>query len=164
MDSTHSLPAHGGTRLSQTLAYSCLALALVVPLATLYGLWAAPAGSPGWLFTVVGMLPVCGLAYGLLHARRCFQGFVRGETFTQSTVHHLRGFAAGVMLAAVAGLVLPTLRSLLLAASAPAGSRALVLEFSSDHLLLLLFAGIVWQIAHVMAQAAALADEHAQIV
>jgi hypothetical protein len=38
------------------------------------------------------------------------------------------------------------------------------LTIGSSELLMLLFAGMVWQIAHVMTQAAALADEHAQIV
>ncbi|MBC7683062.1 MAG: DUF2975 domain-containing protein [Ferruginibacter sp.] len=164
MDHIPGLPALGGTRLSQFLAHSCLALAGALPLATLYGLWRQPQVASTVWFTVAGMLPVGGLAYGLLQARQCFQGFVRGEVFSQSTVRRLRGFAAGVVVAAVAGLLLPTLRSLLMAWTGLADRHAVVVEFSSNNMLLLLFAGIVWQIAHVMAQAAALADEHAQIV
>ncbi len=47
---------------------------------------------------------------------------------------------------------------------APHGERALSLGIDSNDLLMLVFAGIVWQIARAMTQAVELADEHAQIV
>jgi len=162
------------------LATTCLALAIALPVLTLYGLcttsaevWLARLGlKPGlpialWqsgLAAGVGMLPVCAMAYGLLRARLCFLGFVRGETFSLGTVRHLRGFAAGLVSSAVAGLLSPALTSVLLTLQAPAGQRSLVLGVGSNEILMLLFAGIVWQIAHVMTQAVELADEHAQIV
>lgn len=173
--------------LNALLAVACLALAIALPALTLYGLCTTPpeiwlerlgvksafhAGQPGlqiewWqsgLAMLVGMLPVGAMAYGLFHARLCFLGFVRGETFSLGTVRHLRGFATGMFAAAVAGLLSSALVSLLLTLGAPHGKRALSLGIGSHDLLMLLFAGIVWKIARVMTQAVELADEHAQIV
>jgi hypothetical protein len=113
---------------------------------------------------LVGMLPVGGVAYGLLRARQCFRGFVRGESFSLGTVRHLRGLAVGMLVSAVAGLSSPALISVLLTLDAPAGQHALSVRVGSSEILMLLFAGVVWQIAHVMTQAVALAEEHAQIV
>jgi len=51
-----------------------------------------------------------------------------------------------------------------LTSAVPAGPRALSLSLGSNELLTLLFAGMVWQIAAVMARAVALAEENAQFV
>ena len=180
-----SSPASQG--LNVWLAFVCLALAIALPALTLYGLCTTPSeiwlerlgikspsvtGQPGFpialwqsgLAALIGMLPVCAMAYGLLRARPCFLGFVRGDTFSLGTVQHLRGFAVGMFAAAVAGLLSPVLISVLLTFGAPPGQRALSLGIGSNEVLMLLFAGIVWQIARVMTQAVELADEHAQIV
>lgn len=187
MKSSSSTPSPITQPLNAVLALACLVLAAALPAFTLYGLCTTPAeawlsrlglpplpaaGSAGWriapwqsgLAMLVGMLPVCGLAYGLLRARLCFIGFVRGQTFSLGAVRHLRGFAAGLLVSAVAGLLAPVLISVLLTLGAPPGQRALSLAIGSNEALMLLFAGIVWQIAHVMAEAAALAEDHAQIV
>jgi len=187
MKSSQSTHPPVGRGLNTLLALACLALAVVLPALTLYGLCTTPAEAwlaglgiksspaadqPGWriapwqsgLAMLVGMLPVCGVAYGLLRARLCFLGFVRGQTFSLGTVRHLRGLAAGLFASAAAGLLSPPLISVLLTLGAPAGKRALSVGVGSNEVLMLLFAGIVWQIAHVMTQAVELADEHAQIV
>jgi hypothetical protein len=176
-----------GQRLNALLAIACLVLGIALPAMTLYGLvtmpaevWLAkldvrssPAGDqPGWRIAqwqsgvalLVGMLPVVGVAYGLLRARLCFRGFVRGESFSLGTVRHLRGLATGMLASAAAALLSPALASVLLTWGAPAGQHALSLGVGTNEVLMLLFAGIVWQIAHVMAQAVELAEEHAQIV
>ncbi|OYT93051.1 MAG: hypothetical protein CFE43_05980 [Burkholderiales bacterium PBB3] len=112
----------------------------------------------------IGMLPVCCMSYGLLRARQCFMGFVRGETFSLGTVIHLRGFAAGLLVSSLTGLVAPPLMTVLLTWGAPEGQRSMAVALGAQHLLMLLFAGIVWQIAHVMSRAIEIADENAQIV
>jgi len=187
MKSSQTTFPPAGQHLNSLLAVACLVLALVLPALTLYGLCTTPAEAwlaglgikslpaadlPGWrialwqsgLALFVGMLPVCGVAYGLLRARLCFRGFVAGETFSLGTVTHLRGLAAGMLASAAAGLLSPALISVVLTLGVPAGQHALSLRVGSSEILMLLFAGIVWQIAHVMTQAVALAEEHAQIV
>lgn len=166
-------------RLNAGLAWACAALAGLLPALTLYGL--VSAGTPAWhapllaaalpiapwqtlLAGLLALLPVCGMAYGLWRARGCFQAFARAEVLGLDAVRHLRGLALGMVVAALAGLLAPTLIGLLLSLDAPAGQRRLSLSLGSTQCLLLLFAGLVWQIAQVMTQAAALADEHAQIV
>jgi len=187
MNSSKSQTPPGGHRISAFLAVACLALAIAIPAFALYGLcttppevWlerlgvksSSPAGELGFqiapwqsgLATLIGMLAVCAMAYGLLRARLCFLGFVRGEAFSLGTVRHLRGFAIGMFASALAGLLSPPLISVLLTLGAPAGHRSLTLGLGANEVLMLLFAGIVWQIAHVMTRAVELADEHAQIV
>ena len=187
MKSSTSPTPPGSQRINAFLAVACLALAIALPALTLYGLcttpseiWLArlgvepisPAGQPGFkiawwqsgLATLIGVLPVCSMGYGLLRARLCFLGLARGEAFSLGTVRHLRGFAIGIFASAVAGLLSPVLISVLLTLGAPAGRRALALGLGSSEVWMLLFAGIVWQIAHVMTRAVELADEHAQIV
>ena len=173
--------------LSWGLVWGCLALAIVLPVAAVVGLWAAspesllaqagvqlPAGAAVptvslalWqrvLAVAMGLLPVAGMAYGLVRAWQCFTGFARGAVFSLGTVRHLRGFAGGLLGASLAGLLAPTLLSALLTWGAPAGQRSLAVALGGQHLLMLLFAGIVWQIAHAMARAIEIADDNAQIV
>ena len=187
MMNSHSTYPPIAQRLNAHLALACLVLACALPALTFYGLYTTPpeawlaglgvksssaAVQPGWrialwqsgLAMLAGMLPVCGLAYGLLRARLCFRGFAQGASFSLGTVLHLRGLAAGMLAAAAAGLLSPLLISVLLTLDAPAGQHALSMRIGTQEVLMLLFAGIVWQIAHVMTQAVALAEEPAQIV
>jgi hypothetical protein len=158
-------------RLLRLLGPCCLALAALLPGLTIYGLWttrggplAGLDGGPRIMLIALGLLPVMGLAYGLVRAAWCLRGMARGEVFGRGTVGHLRGFAVGVFLSAVAGMLVGPATSVVLAWAAPAGPRSISLQLDSQTLLMLLFSGILWQVAHVMTHAAELAEEHAQIV
>lgn len=176
-----------GQWLNPVLAGCCVVLAMVLPAAALYGLCTisdeaalvqlgvrlasgasvASLAIQPWQWGVaigLGMLPVCAIAYGLLRAGQCFRGFGRGEIFSLGSVRHLRGFATGLLLSSIAGLLVPPAMGALLTLGAPAGGRSLSVNLGSQQLLMLLFAGIVWQIAHAMARAVELAEDHAQIV
>ena len=160
-----------GPRLLKLLVPCCLALAALLPGLTIYGLWTArvgpTAGLDGGLRLVLvslGLLPVLGLTYGLVRAAGCLRRMARGEVFGRGTVRHLRGFAVGVFLSAVSAALVGPATSILLAWSVPAGVRSVSLQLDSQTLLMLLFAGILWQVAHVMTHVAELAEEHAQIV
>jgi hypothetical protein len=124
----------------------------------------APIFSTGQhvIIILVGLLPMAFITYGLIRARRCFRSFARGEYFTADVVGNLRGFAAGIGLWVVAGWLSTPLMSVLLTLGAE--EHRLTVSFSSNGLLTLLFAGIVWQIAEIMRRAAALAEENAQFV
>ena len=168
------------------VAWACALLAVALPLAVLYQLVATP--TEGLLLragvsltamqlamldvalwqrmtaVLLGMLPVSCAAYGLVCATRCFSGFSQAEYFSLRTVRYLRGFAAGIFASVVAGFVVSLLITVVLTAGAPAGQKALALSLGSNELITLLFAGMVWQIAAVMAKAVALAEENAQFV
>jgi hypothetical protein len=172
--------------ISSVLAWTCALLAVALPLAVAYHLMSTPVESlllragvsmsasqavalditlgQKCLAVLLGVLPVCCASYGLVCAMRCFSGFSQAEYFSLRTVKYLRGFAAGIFASVVMGVVSSTLITVVLTAGAPAGQRALSLGFGSNELLTLLFAGMVWQIAAVMARAVALAEENAQFV
>ncbi|MBW8721411.1 MAG: hypothetical protein JF626_05855 [Polaromonas sp.] len=127
--------------ISSVLALACALLAVALPLAVAYHLMSTP-----------------------VETQCCFSGFSQAEYFSLRTVKYLRGFAAGIFASVVMGVVSSTLITVVLTAGAPVGQRALSLGFGSNELLTLLFAGMVWQIAAVMAKAVALAEENAQFV
>jgi hypothetical protein len=163
--------------ISSVLAWACALLAVALPLAVAYHLLSTPVDSlllraglslqaaqaaamditlgQKCLAALLGVLPVCCASYGLVCAMRCFSGFSQAEYFSLRTVKYLRGFAAGIFASVV---------TVVLTLGAPAGQRALSLGLGSNELLTLLFAGMVWQIAAVMARAVALAEENAQFV
>ncbi len=104
------------------------------------------------------------MAYTLWQAGRCFALFAQGHHFSTTAVTHLRGVAVGMFAASVVGAVSPTVLSVALSWGMPPGLGALVMGVTSQALMLLLFAALVWHIAEVMRQAAALAEENAQFV
>ena len=176
-------------RFSAFLAATCVALAVALPVFTLYNLcttsteaWLArlagvsPAIASQWglriarwqsvLAALVGMVPAVAMAYGLLRARLCLMGFVRGETFSLATMRHLRGFAAGMVVSVIVALLSSVLVSVFIALAASPGQLSSTSSTSSTSItsitwgvstsqwLTLLFTAIVWQVAHVMTQAA----------
>ncbi|HYW57850.1 MAG TPA: DUF2975 domain-containing protein [Polaromonas sp.] len=173
-------------RLNSAFAWACALLAVALPVAVCYHLMTTPtvglllrAGVnlsavqaqaldvsflQRSLAVALGMTPVLCASYGLVCAMRCFSGFSQGEYFSLRTVRYLRGFAAGIFASVVAGFFASMLISVVLTAGAPAGQKALAFGLGSNELLTLLFAGMVWQIAAVMAKAVALAEENAQFV
>jgi hypothetical protein len=169
-------------RLSSLLGFGCLLLAASMPLFVIGIAWFSPqtflqplnlavtltAGSLSAyqraVLLVLAMVPALFESYGLLCARRCFQSFARQEYFNLAVVRGLRGFAAGMFLAVIAGLLAHPLTSLLMTLFAPAGKHTVTFGVDSGQLLRLLFAGILWQIAAVVSKAISLARENSQFV
>ncbi len=180
MSSETSMGLAPAARLSQALAWACLASALALPLLAAVALWRLPHAE--WLLrlgidtpvevstgqtlaaSALAMLPVLALSFGLFKARDCLTGLARGNIFALTTVTHLRAFAGAAAIAALLGMLVPAISSVLLTWQAGPGQRTLTLNMASSDLLLVVFAGITWQIASVWARATALAEEHAQIV
>jgi Protein of unknown function (DUF2975) len=113
---------------------------------------------------LLASLPVAGLSYALWQAGRCSRAFARGQAFAHDAVSSLGQCALGMLIAAVASLVLPSLISLLLSWHMSAGPRSVVVSLNSQALILLAFAALVGQMASVLRQGAALAEENAQFV
>lgn len=174
-ESTDTTNAQVASPLSKVLATACVFLAIGLPLVTLYSLTQNPKSLPGagasplalWQIVVaitICMIPVGLASYGLLSAHQCFRSFARGEYFLPNTVHHLRRFATGIFASAVVGLLVSPTVSLILTLGNAAGKRSLVMNLDSNEVFLLLFAGILWQIASIMAKAVTLAEENAQFI
>jgi hypothetical protein len=168
--------------LSRMLAHLCVVISIVLT-AGLVAYWIMSADEAihldarlpgiavhpiGWDIRLASMaisaLPLACLIWGLLRVRRCFEGFADGRFFTLENIHGLRDFAiavfASTLLKPVAGAAL----SILLSWQTYATGKTLVVNFGSDALLALLFAGLIAVIAWVMAEAMAIADENAQFV
>jgi hypothetical protein len=163
----------------RALAAACLLLALILPIATIYGFsqsWpqvfatmlsetqlASISDARLVAAAILALLPMALMSYALVIASRTFVGFSHGEYFTLVSVQRLRGFARAVFAAAAVGIVVPSVIGLILTVgtSAPA---ALSLALSSHQVILLLFAGVVWQMASVLAKAVVIADENAAFV
>jgi hypothetical protein len=180
MDDLAPEPTQPG--LSHVLGLGCLLLAIVMPVlgvalvqfspeTMLRALNLSASFTAGSLSTyqrmvlwVLTLIPALFESYGLLCARRCFLSFARREYFNASVVMGLRGFAAGMFLAMVAGFLAHPLASLLVTLFAPAGKHTISFGIESGQLLILLFAGILWQIAGIMGKATSLAQENSQFV
>lgn len=184
---TKTATARTDQGLSKLLVWVCLGLAVLLPVAALVGVLQTP---PGAMLTQLGirlpsgfalehlpvatwqhvaaaclsLLPVGAVAYALWRAHQCFRGFVRGETFSLATVRHLQGFATGLLVSSSTGLLAPTAIAWILTLGAPAGERVLTVSLGAQQLLMLLFAGIVWQMGRAMTRAVELAEDNAQII
>lgn len=170
-------------RSARVIAALCVLMAVLLPVATAAhllrgwpnGLMAAAASAGvslpsapngSWRLiaaTVLALLPVGLASAALLHAGRCLAAFARGEHFSLAALRDLRGFAAMMLVAGIASAAVPTLIVLLLTTGGP-GQSTLAISVGSQQLMLLLFAGVTWCIANVLAKALALAEEHALIV
>jgi hypothetical protein len=188
MNTFQNAAARGGKPgLSRLLAWACLALAVLLPVAAVFSVWQTsaagmlgqmgirlPSGASldslpiaAWQYGAavgISLLPVGAVAYALLRAHQCFNGFVREDIFSLATVRHLRGFAAGLLVSSSAALLAPTAIVWLLTLYAPAGGRILTVSLGAQQLLMLLFSGIVWQMGHAMTRAVEIAEDNAQII
>ena len=184
--SRNAVPVRGHP-INRALAGMCALLAFAFPALTIYmlsvvapsvvaeklGLAAqlAAAGIPfelsGWqraIMMVTGALPPTCVAYGLWCARRSFLSFAQAEYFSPDAVDSLKRFSGAIFLAGALGLLIPPLLGLLLTLTTPGAKTGLSVQLGSNEVLLMLFGGLVRQIAAGMAKAAAIAEDHAQIV
>jgi len=168
--------------LSRMLAYLCVGISIVLA-AGLVAYWVVSTDEVihldarlpgiavhpiGWGIRLASMaisaLPLACLIWGLLRVRRCFEAFGQGRFFTLENIHGLRDFAVAVFASTLLKPVVGAALSILLSWQTYATGKTLVVNFGSDALLALLFAGLIAVIAWVMAEAVAIADENAQFV
>lgn len=178
---------HSLQRVSGWLASACLVLIVVfiviLPLLVLV-YWTAP--DLGLLAVRVNMLPinmqtapqdwqrlssaaltcipVMFMVRGLWEARLCFKQFATGQVFTTLAVQRLRSFAGWIMASSLASILIGPALYVVLTFSNTAGTRQVAMGISTDQIMTLLFAAIVWVMAAVIAQGQALADENSSFV
>jgi len=168
--------------ISRLLAYACTGISFVLAVGLLAYWLASPdeailrdAGLTGIAFHPIGWLvrlmalmvsalPLAGLIWGLSRVRRCFNSFAAGRFFTADNVAGLRDLAIAMLASTLLKPLVGALLSILLSWQTYAVGKSVVIAFGSDTLLALLFAGLVAVTAWVMAEANAIADEHAQFV
>lgn len=126
------------------------------------------AGVPDQWFSLtaklLSLLPVLCLSRALWLARKYFLLLQSGIYLSRANVLALSGFGKFVALSGLAGLLLPTIISLLLTANTGEGEQSVIVSFGSSPLLSLLFGGTLWSMAAVTASATAMAEDHAQII
>jgi hypothetical protein len=115
---------------------------------------------------VVGaQLPALAAAALALWQLFCLFGRYRqGDVFSPAALQHLRRFAWSLVALAAAEPLSRMLASVALTLDNPPGQRLLALSLGSYDYALLLVALVFVAIARVMAEAARVADEHAQFV
>lgn len=169
--------------LSRVMAWACVALITLLPLALVWYWVSTPAAelaSQGnlpanaiqmplraWQRVAAGAVtavPLTLLLLGLWQAKRCFSEFVEGQVFTAQATGHLRRFAGWVAAAALVAMVAAVLTSVLLTLHNPPGARHVVIGLSSNQVFTLFFSALVWLMADVIGQGQALAEENARFV
>lgn len=128
-------------------------------------LWATPGPLPvAWRLAAFAVLLLASspVLFALWNARQLFEGYARGEVFTQQAAGRLGNIAIGMFGAAAAGPIASVLMSLVLSGAGKASG--ITLSIGSQQLLFVVFGLVMFGIARVMRQAAEMAEDHAAIV
>ena len=170
-------------RTSHFLALTCWVLIVVLPL--LFA-WFWATATPAQLATrlnlpsnvaqgsvmvwqrvtggLISAVPLGLLLAGLWHARKCFGLFARGEVFTLQAALALKRFASLATASFASTFLVGMALSALLTINNLPGSRQVVIGISTEQVVALFFAGMVWLMAAVIAQGLHLAEENANFV
>lgn len=160
-------PAPEGHRLFAIMGGVAALLAAALPIGIVFYWLSTPpaglAGVPLFMGMVISLIGVAPLSWGLLRLRRCFGEFGAGRLFSAAGISGLRDFAIGTAISAALRPVATALLSVLISAGQP-GPHSLVLELSSDTVILGLFAATIATLSWAMQKAAALAEENNRFV
>ena len=170
-------------RMSRFLAITCWVLIIVLPL--LFA-WFWAAATPAQLATRVNLpsniiqgpimiwqrvagglisaVPLGLLLAGLWYARTCFALFSMGEVFTLQAAVALKRFASLATASFASTFLVSTALSTLLTINNLSGTRQVSIGISTEQVIALFFAGMVWLMAAVIAQGLHLAEENANFV
>jgi Protein of unknown function (DUF2975) len=112
----------------------------------------------------VCMIPLSVIFFASQQAFVLFEGFRVGDVFTTSAPVRLRRIGLSMLALAVLQPITSTLLGLVLTASNPDGQRILSIGLSMNDYMFGLFGGLILAIAHVMVEAAHMADDQRQII
>jgi Protein of unknown function (DUF2975) len=179
-----SLPADGDLRrLSATMCVVVVVGAMLAELALVWvwlsptavemlvvprlGIGAVPVLLGGWTRAVgfaVSMVPMMVLGWMLYQAFGLFDGYRRGEVFTNAAPVRLRRIGFSMLALALLRPVTVTALGLVLTMMNPPGQRIVSIAVSLDDYMIAAFGGLILAIGHVMVEAKRLADDNRQIV
>ncbi|MBX3200728.1 MAG: hypothetical protein KF850_28430 [Labilithrix sp.] len=114
------------------------------------------------LVVALAVAPAIATALSLESLRRCALSIHEGRGLTLDVARRLRSAATWMFVASAAALVVPTLATMLL--SAASGRLTVAVHVGSGVVLPIVLAGALRLLGSVVVEAAALADDHAQIV
>lgn len=110
------------------------------------------------------MIPLLVLFYASHQAYALFESFRIGDVFTARAPVRLRRIGLSMIVLAILQPITGTLLGLVLTAPNPDGQHILAIGVSINDYIIALFGGLILAIAHVMVEAARLADDHRQII
>ncbi|MCW3836174.1 DUF2975 domain-containing protein [Sphingomonas canadensis] len=156
-------------RLARGLRAAALAIAVLLPLLALAAMLAPaamvevhaghlPCAWGGAVALAVSLL----LAAGLVSLARMLALVMRGQVFAPAATRHFRRFALLLLLAAVAGVVLPVLVQAGLVAAG--GRGTVVIGIDDRDLVTLLLGGVLFFVARLFDEAARLEEDSRSIV
>ena len=125
---------------------------------------AALTGEARLLGFVVSSVPLALVFYALYQAYQLFAGYRRGEILTVRAADRLRQISYAVIAVAVTAPLVQAALGLVLSWNAASGKRHLILSLSFNDYLVAALGGLLLAIAHVMLEAAHLAQENDEIV
>jgi hypothetical protein len=120
-----------------------------------------------WQRVAAGILSLLALSMLLRafhHARHCFLQMSQGLYFEIDVVRRLRAVALWGCVFSAASFLVRGLLSVLLTLRNPPGARMLALGIDGGQLITLFFAGLIWAISAVLAEACSIARENSQFV
>ncbi len=103
-------------------------------------------------------------AYGLWRLSKMLALAEAGEAFSTAAVGHLRAFALFAFVSTVASILLPPLLQLAIIVSGPVKSGRLTLSMDGNDLWAVLISGLLFLVAHLLAEAQRIADDNKMIV
>jgi hypothetical protein len=112
----------------------------------------------------VSMIPMAALLYMLHQAYALFDAFRVGNVLTIEAPVRLRRIALATVALALLRPLATTLLGVVLTWFNPPGQRILAIAISIDDYMIGVFGGLILAIAHAMAEAARIAEDHRQIV
>ena len=173
-------------RVARLLPHVCLLLAILAPVAVIALLALVPTefftkslvfpesarahlefgAGKRLIAALILLLPVGCMSYALMNARSSLRRFNKGDYFSASAIRGIRGFGAGIFWSGILTLTMKPIAVFILTsiAGGTLSAGGPVLRIETDHVLMLVIGGILWQIASMMQRAAELAEENRQFV
>lgn len=161
-------------------AWACVVVGVGLALTTVVTIWTTPASAvfgrlglstldhaAAWqlhLGRVLACLPTTIGALAVLALAGSFRSIARGELFAAGTVGGLTRFAGLTLGALVVSIAVPPLTSVAVSHGAAAGEGRLVFVLGSQQVFILLAAGTLWLLSHLLREASRLERENAEFV
>ena len=121
------------------------------------------AGNRAMLMFITA-IPLALLLLALWQIKRFFDGYRSGDLFPKSSGRLLRSVGALFVALAIINPMIRTLTMLVLTWNLGEGKKQLMISLSSTDLVLVMLAGLLVMIGHVLAEASRLSDDNQQII